>query len=273
MHVSDLDSVVLEDLERGIKLLRLNRPEVLNAVDAAMLARLFAALDAVDQDRDCRVLIVTGAGRGFCAGIDLGAFSPGAAARDATRVQTLMHAMRTTWNQLLPRIRKLKPAVIAAVNGPAAGGGFVLALAADIRFAAPAATFHDAFIRVGVSGCELGLSWLLPRLIGAARAFELMLTGRRMGAAEAEAAGLVFRVVAADALLEAALEKAREIATNTPFGVWMTREVMWSALEIPALQAAMDLETRTQVLGLLTEDQREQLRALLETRTPEYRNR
>jgi enoyl-CoA hydratase len=271
--VSDADSVLLQDLEPGIKVLQLNRPEVLNAVDAPMLDRLFDVLDAVEQDADCRVLIVTGAGRGFCAGIDLGGFARGSERDDGKRVQALMHGMRITWTQLLPRIRKLKPAVIAAVNGPAAGGGFVLALAADIRFAVPAATFHDAFIRIGVSGCELGLGWLLPRLIGAARAFELMLTGRRMSAAEAESAGLVFRVVAPERLLDAAVEKAREIATNTPFGVWMTREVMWSALEIPGLQAAMDLETRTQVLGLLTEDQREQLRGMLEKRTPQFLNR
>lgn len=269
------DSIQIERLEDGISVLRLNRPEKLNAVDGPMFTALMAALDAVDADDGCRVLIITGAGRGFCAGLDLQGLAAGGGGKGEGTLgptQRLMIAMRRTWTRLLPRLRSLRPAIIAAVNGPAVGGGFVLSLGADIRIAAEEAVFQDAFAKVGVSGCELGLGWLLPRLIGVSRAAELMLTGRKLPAAEAHAVGLVHAVTTSDQLMGAALAKAREIATNPPFSVWMTRDTLWSAMEIPGLQAAIDFENRTQTLCLLTDDGREQLNARAEKRTPAYRN-
>jgi len=262
----------LEDDHR-IAIVTLNNPERLNAVSPDMLALLLETLGELDDDPECRAVILTGAGRGFCAGLDLSALTASGSSNGGGRTaQRLMADMRRTWTRVLPRLRAMRPVVIAAVNGPAAGGGFVLSLGADIRFATPTATFHDAFVKVGVSGCELGLSWILPRLIGAAAAWEMMLTGRIVSANEAREMGLVFRVVESDQLLAVATAKAREVLTNTPFGVWMTREVMWSSLESPSLQAAIELETRTQVLGLMTEDQKEQLAAFMEKRAPSYRN-
>lgn len=258
----------------SIFVIKLNNPEKLNALNPNMLRALLATLDELDANKTCRAIILTGEGRGFCAGADLSFVGSGSSdGEESGTVQRRMTAMKVLWTKILPRMRSMRPVIIAAVNGPAAGGGLVLSLGADIRYAAPEATFHDAFIKIGASGCELGLSWILPRLIGAAAAWEMMLTGRIVNAEEAKSIGLVFDVVDQEELLDTAIAKAVEIKQNTPFGVWMTREVMWSSLECPSLQAAIDLETRTQMLALETADQREQLQAFMEKRDPEYGNR
>jgi enoyl-CoA hydratase len=142
-----------------------------------------------------------------------------------------------------------------------------------VRVAAASARFNVAFVRIGLSGCDIGVSWLLPRLVGASKAFELLLTGRLIGADEADRIGLVSRVVPDGQVVEAAVSIAQEIAANSPFGVWMTKEVMWSNLETPSLHAGIDLENRTQILASTTEDHREALAAFLEKRPPAYRNR
>jgi enoyl-CoA hydratase len=170
-------------------------------------------------------------------------------------------------------MRALPQPIVAAVNGPAAGGGLALALASDVRIAAESARFNVAFVKIGLSGCDIGVSWLLPRLIGVSRAWELMLTGRMVDSHEAERTGLVVRVVPDGALMDSALETAELIAGNSPFGVQMTKEVMWSNLETGSLQAAIDLENRTQILTTFTDDMREALAAFLEKRPPGFQNR
>jgi enoyl-CoA hydratase len=174
---------------------------------------------------------------------------------------------------LVPRLHALPQPVVAAINGPAAGGGFVLALAADVRVAARSARFLDAFIELGLNGCELGISYLLPRLIGMSRAAELILTGRGVDADEALQIGLVSRVVDDGAALDGALEVARRIASHAPFGSRMTKQVLWTNLDAPGLQSAIELEARTQVLALLTDDFGEQVAARQEKRAPAYRDR
>ena len=172
---------------------------------------------------------------------------------------------------LVPKMRSLPQPIIAAVNGPAAGGGLALALASDVRIASATARFNVAFVRVGLSGCDIGVSWMLPRLIGASRAFELLLTGRLIDAAEADAIGLVTRVVPAGGnVVESALETADLIVNNSPFGIRMTKEVMWSQLEIGSLQAGIDLENRTQVLSSFTGDLTEAMAAFREKRPPRF---
>jgi len=161
--------------------------------------------------------------------------------------------------------------IISAVNGAASGGGLALALASDIRIASTSARFNVAFVRIGLSGCDIGVSWLLPRLIGASRAYELMLTGRFVDADEALRIGLVVRVVPDDALLDAADDTAEQILANSPFGVHMTKEVMWSQLEVGSLAAGIDLENRTQLLASTTEDMQEALAAFVEKRPPDFR--
>src|SRR5581483_2733130 len=155
----------------------------------------------------------------------------------------------------------------------AAGGGLALALASDVRVASASAKFNVAFVRIGLSGCDIGVSWLLPRLVGASKAFELLLTGRFVEAEEAERIGLVGRVVPDGEVVDAALDLARMIAANSPMGVWMTKEVMWSQLEVPSLTAGIDLENRTQILTSFTQDQGEAVRAFLEKRPAAYENR
>lgn len=254
----------------GISIARLNRPERNNALDPVGLDRLLAVLDECDADTSCRVMILTGEGRHFCTGLDMQSFATGSSSGSIGVPDGLLQSMRRTWTRLLPRLRTLRPAVVAAVNGAAIGGGFALALGADIRIAAQGASFQDAFAKVGGSGCELGLGWLLPRMIGFSRAAELMITGRRIDAREAYELGFVHRVHPVEDLLDAAIEKAREIAANPPFAVWMTRNTLWSSQEISSLHAAIDIECRTQALCLMTSDAREQLAARLEKRPPVY---
>ena len=267
-----MTTVRLETIRPGIALITLDRPERLNAMSSELLADLHTRLDEVAADPSCRVVVLTGAGRGFCAGLDLKDVPSAPLSEGLGRTQAGM-ATQQYIASLIPKLRGLRQPVIAAVNGAAAGGGLALALGSDIRIAASSARFNVAFVRVGLSGCDIGVSWLLPRLIGASRAYELMLTGRIIDAAEADHIGLVTRVVADDALLDAALETAEQIVANSPFGVWMTKEVMWSNLETGSLHAGIDLENRTQILASTTGDMAEAMAAFLEKRAPNFSNR
>ena len=276
-------TVRLEPLTDQIRLLTLDRPERLNAMSHELVADVHAALDEVAADRTARVLIITGEGRGFCAGLDLKGTGPAPGTEGLGRPQAGLTGQQHI-ARLVPHLRSLRIPVIAAVNGPAAGGGFALALASDIRVAAESARFNVAFVRIGLSGCDIGVSWLLPRLIGASRAHELMLTGRLIDAAEADRIGLVSRVVPDGEVVQgpsgplsgvvaAAVEIAEEICANSPFGVWMTKEVMWSNLETASMQAAIDLENRTQILTSFSDDMQEAMTAFLEKRPARFENR
>lgn len=262
-------AIEISEPQPGVRQITLNRPERLNAMNATLIQELHDALDDIAADRSCRSVVITGAGRGFCAGLDLGGYgdAPGATGDDRVRdgFATQRHIA-----SLVPHLRSLPQPVIAAVNGAAAGGGLALALASDIRIASTSAKFNVAFVRIGLSGCDIGVSWLLPRLIGASRAWELMLTGRIIDAARADQIGLVSQVVPDDDLLPTALSIAEEIATNSPYGVAQTKEVMWSQLEIGSLQAGIDLENRTQILASQTGDLREAMAAFLEKRPPQF---
>jgi enoyl-CoA hydratase/carnithine racemase len=264
-----MSTVVRTDPRPGIALLTLDRPERLNAMSHELVADLHAALDLVGADRDVRVVVLTGAGRGFCAGLDLKGAGAPPGTEGLGRPQAGMAGQQHIAT-LVPKLRSLRQPVIAAVNGPAAGGGFALALASDIRVAATSARFNVAFIRIGLSGCDIGVSWLLPRLIGASAAFELLLTGRLIDAEEARRVGIVSRVVPDGEVVDAALELAEEIASNSPMGVWMTKEVMWSQLEVGSLQAGIDLENRTQILTSFSDDMREAVAAFLEKRPARF---
>lgn len=264
----------LDGDDAGVAVLTLDRPERLNAMNLPLIDELHDVLAEVAGDPDIRVLILTGEGRGFCAGLDLVDLAPddSGSPEGRGRVQRGMDLQQRIAS-LVPTLRGLRVPVIAAVNGAAAGGGLALALAADVRIAARGARFNVAFVRIGLSGCDIGVSWLLPRWIGASRAFELLLTGRIVESDEAADIGLVTRVVEDDELLEAALVTARQICANSPTGVWMTKEVMWSQLEVGSLQAGIDLENRTQIMTSFTEDMGEAVTAFLSKRPPVYRNR
>jgi enoyl-CoA hydratase len=264
-------AVVLERVRPGVSLITLNRPARLNAMNHELIAGLYDVLDEAAADRTCRVIVLTGSGRGFCAGLDLSEGASPPSAEGMGRAQAGMTVQKLIAG-LVPRMRSIPQPIIAAVNGAASGGGLALALASDVRVAAQSARFNVAFVRIGLSGCDIGVSWLLPRLIGASRAFELLLTGRLIEASEADRIGLVTRVVADGAVVDSALETAELIVGNSPFGVRMTKEVMWSQLEIGSLQAGIDLENRTQVLSSFTGDLGEAMSAFLEKRTPQFRD-
>jgi enoyl-CoA hydratase len=267
-----MSTVLRENLKPGIALLTLNRPERLNAMNHQLVADLHDALDEVDLDSDCRVVIITGAGRGFCSGLDLKGAGPAPGTAGLGRPQAGLLGQQHIAT-LIPHFRSLRQPVIAAINGPASGGGLALALGSDVRIASTSARFNVAFVRIGLSGCDIGVSWMLPRLVGASRAWEMMLTGRLIDADEAERIGLVVRVVPDGDVVESALETAEQIAANSPFGVWMTKEVMWSNLENGSLQAGIDLENRTQILTTFTEDMQEAMSAFLQKRPAKYQNR
>src|SRR5436305_10155495 len=229
--------VLVEDPAPHVRQLTLNRPEQLNAMTAELCEALHAEVRAIAADRACRAVIITGAGRGFCAGLDLRGYGagPGNDGSDEPRDRLANQQHMST---LVLALRALPQPVIAAVNGAAAGLGLALALGSDIRYAAREAVLRAAFINIGVSNCDMATSWLLPRLIGASRAHEMMLTGRRVGAEEALRIGLIADVVERERLLERAVEAAEQIAALAPWGVRLTKQGMWTALEIPGEQAA-----------------------------------
>jgi enoyl-CoA hydratase/carnithine racemase len=221
------------------------------------------------RDRhDVRAVIITGAGRGFCAGFDL----------DAADELAHLGAMGMLRQQELAAramvaIRSAPMPIIAAVNGPAAGGGLALALAADIRIAAPEARFNAAFVKIGLSAGDLGTSWLVPRLIGPGRAAEFVYTGRIMDAEEADRVGLVNRIVPAEALLDEALALAAQIASNSPGGVQLSKRALQANLEITSYAAALELENRGQALLTRGEDMPEALQAFKDKRAPQFTGR
>jgi enoyl-CoA hydratase len=261
--------LIVDEPAPHVRRLTLNRPERLNTMTAELCQALHEELGEIERDRSCRAVIVTGAGRGFCAGLDLEGYgrAPGNTGEDEPRDRL---ANQQHMSRLVLGVRALPQPVIAAVNGPSAGFGLALALGCDIRLAATEAVFRVAFINIGVSNCDMATSWLLPRLIGASRAHELMLTGRRFDAEEALRIGLVADVVDGDALAARALEAASQIATLAPWGVRLTKQGMWTALEIPSEQAAVEYEDRQQIMSTFGLAPPEAISAFLEKRPAEF---
>jgi enoyl-CoA hydratase len=248
--------------------LTLNRPDRLNAMTAELCEALHTTLRAVGADRACRVVILTGAGRAFCAGLDLHGY--GAAPENTADEPRDRLANQQHMSTAILALRALPQPVIASVNGAAAGFGLALTLGSDIRYASTAAVFRAAFLNIGVSNCDMGTSWLLPRLIGASRSHELMLTGRRVNADEALRIGLVADVVEPDALAERALTGAQQIASSAPWAVRLTKRGIWTALEIPSEQAAIEYEDRQQIMATFGTALPEAVSAFLEKRPAEF---
>jgi enoyl-CoA hydratase/carnithine racemase len=257
-----------EEPAPGVLLVTLNRPERLNAQTNEMFGEL-ERLGLEWRDRhDLRAVVVTGAGRGFCAGFDLD---------DAEGLADLGALGMLRQQELAARamlaIRSAPMPVIAAVNGPAAGGGMALALAADIRVGTPASRFNAAFVRIGLSAGDLGTSWLMPRLVGQGRAAEIVYSGRIVEAEEAERFGLLNRIVAPDQLLDEALALATQIAANSPGGVRLSKSALQANMEVSSYAAALELENRGQALLTRTADMPEALQAFKERRQPEFQGR
>jgi enoyl-CoA hydratase/carnithine racemase len=233
-----------------------------------MFRELVKLAAEVTASPNVRTVVLTGAGRGFCAGYDLAE-----AAELPTLTATAMLDRQELAMRALLAIRELRVPVIAAVNGPAAGGGLSLALAADIRLAAPQASFTAAFTRIGLSIGDLGASWLLPRIIGPAAAAELAFTGGTLDAQEAYRLRLVNRVIGDGDVVDAAVGLARKIAENSPAGVRLSKRALQANMEVPSYAAALELENRGQTLLTRTDDMGEALQAFLEKRPARFENR
>jgi enoyl-CoA hydratase len=266
----DADVVVVSWPRPEVALVTLNRPDKLNALTLEMADTIRATFAELGRNAECRVIVLTGAGRAFCAGLDLGGFVERTEADASGPVAR--YDLQERFAGMIRAARAVPQPVIAAVNGAAAGAGFALTLAADVRVASQSATFHVAAVKLGLSAGECGISYHLPRYVGTARAFEIMLTGRPFDAAEADRIGLVTRVVPDGEVIDAALETAEAITTNSPFGVTMTKKIMWSNLDA-TFDAAMELENRTQILAVFTHDSGEAIQAFLEKRPARYEGR
>jgi enoyl-CoA hydratase/carnithine racemase len=263
-------AVEIGTLEEQIALITLNRPRRLNAIDGSLIDAMDDVLDVLSSG-EYRVAILTGAGRGFCAGADLSGTGEAwtKSSRPTPPFKTSYDAQIRLAEQYI-RLYELPIPVIAAVNGVAVGGGLAFALHCDIRIASQNARFGSVFIKAGFSSMDMGTSYLLPKIVGAGVARELMLTGRIIDADEAYRIKLVHEVVAADDLMAAALNKAREIAANNAFGVWQTKIGLNTALDAPSLRHAIEIENRTQILTGFTNNPAEAAKAHQEKRAPKW---
>lgn len=246
--------------------LTLSRPEALNAIDTPMVTELRHYFGGLSEDRDTRIVVMRGAGRAFCAGLDI----KQAAARDPEGPFGGGMGFQGYLAEVYVRMRRCPQPIISLVHGAACGGGFAFALASDIRIAGESARMNAAFIRIGLSACDMGVSYLLPRLVGTALASELMLTGRFIHADRALATGLVSEVVPDDALADAAAPYLEEMLTTSPMGLRMTKEGLDLGIAAGSLEAAMAVENRNQLLCAQSPDMREGMKAFLEKRPPRY---
>ena len=254
----------------GVALVTLDRPERMNAMAFDVMIPLREALEEVSRDNDVRVVVLTGAGGAFCSGADLE--DPGRVPGvDGLTLPTIALRSMELLDDVMLTIRRMHQPVIAAVNGPAIGGGFCLALVCDLRLAAPTAYFRAAGIVNGLTASELGISYLLPRAVGSARAAEIMLTGRDVDAAEAERIGLVSHVT--DSLLEDAYSVAARILGFSRPGVELTKRMLWASLDAASMQAHMDHEGVAQLfVRLTTRNFEEAVAARKEKRAPEFKD-
>jgi enoyl-CoA hydratase len=262
-----LEAIIIEietnkDIE-GVVLITLNRADRLNAMTQSLIDNLSKTLDAIANDYTNRVVIITGEGKSFSAGGDLSIFQSGAIGIDKLETFKLL---LTSAGALALKIRSMPQPVIAAVNGPAAGGGFALAVAADIRICSESAYFSNAMIKLGLSGCEMGMSVLLPQLIGQSAAFELAASGRRVDASEAHQLGIVLETTSEKNLIKRAYEIALSFVANSPIGIKMTKQSMQTTFPNEDLSLVINQEIKNQLHCLATRDHLEALSALIEGR-------
>jgi enoyl-CoA hydratase len=241
--------VELNKLSSTISTITLNRPERLNAMTFELVGQLHDALDEVSADADCKVVILTGAGRAFCAGLDLRDFGRPPAPGEHRRINKGIDGQAFMSN-ITVHLRQTPQIVIAAVRGAAFGGGLAIACACDVRIAADTSRFCSAFIRTGLTGTDIGISYLLPQLIGASRAADLIFSGREIDAAAAERMGLVSEVVTDEELMPAAVAYADMVAAHTHTGLVLTKEVLWHNVDSTSMPAAIAIENRNQSLAM-----------------------
>lgn len=254
----------------GVAVATLDRPDRLNALSATLITDLKDALAALRHDREVRAIVLAGEGRGFCAGTDLsGEPDPAPDAEGRGPVGTVWRTQQHV-AELIVAVHEHPKPIVAAVHGPAVGGGLALALASDLRVATPTARFGAVFIDIGLSSCDVGVSYLLPRIVGPTRAAELMLTGRHFSGAEADAFGMLNAVAPEGEHLEVALGLARQVAAQHEYGLELTKAGLHLALDAPSLRHAVEMENRTQALGSFSGNLREAMAAFAEKRPPRW---
>jgi len=244
----------------------MNRPERLNALNPRLIEELRHFFTDLYWKHDIRVVVLKGAGRGFCAGLDLKDRSGENTRRS---VSESLKGQRTI-SEIVVAMRRCPQPIIALVNGAASGGGFAFALASDVRIATHEARMNAAFIRIGLSACDIGVSYFLPRMVGSSVAAEYMLTGRFIDAERAYQLGLVSKVVAQENLDDEGRAMVKDMLHATPLGLRLTKEALNHAIDAQSLEAAIAMEDRNQILCAQGEDFREGISAFLEKREPNY---
>jgi len=271
MNNSDL---ILYERQGPIGILTLNRPERLNAINHEMLRALRGFFDERHRDYGCRVILVTGAGRGFCAGVDLKAGSEQDAWQPGVGPVQDSYTFQNDIADLVTKMRACPQPIIAAVNGPATGGGLSIALASDVRLATETARFACSFLNLGLSGCDVGSSYHLPKVVGASNAADMIYSGRLVDAVEAKEMGLVTRIVDHAELMPACMAIARGWVTrSSPMGLRLSKEVLNETVTGISLENALKLENLTQILAGQTADSAEAKSAWFEKRDPEWQDR
>lgn len=268
----DTDERVLLDRREGILVITLNRPERLNAVTADVSELLLDVLNGLMRDSQTHVVVLTGAGRGFCSGMDIsGDDAIAAGAGTEGRAQSLYRGIALS-GEVTARLREIPQPVIGALHGPVAGMGAAWALACDLRVVDPTTTLVLPFTNLGLSGGDCGLSWLLPRLVGSAKAADLLYRSRRLSFAQIRELGLVTEEAEEGGDLDGALELAGELLQRSPYGLRRTKELLNASLDAPGLRQQLLAETGIQTLAFFTQDLAEGMAATLERRPPRFTN-
>ena len=261
--------IQFNDIGGGIGVITLDRPEAANAMTVPMVDALRAELARIEADRSIRVVVLAAHGKVFCAGLDLKEIR----GEDAPRDPIAFMDLQERFAGLMQAVAQARFPVIAAIGGAAVGAGMGLALAADIRLVAPTVRFLVGAVKIGLSAGECGISYHLPRLIGAGRAFEIMLSGRPVNADEAVAIGLASAATGEGSVIDQAIAMAHVIAANSDYAIKHTKQVMRANVDAPSLAGALELENHVQCLALLTEDFREACAAFEEKRPPKFAGR
>ncbi|MCK4286876.1 MAG: enoyl-CoA hydratase/isomerase family protein [Candidatus Lokiarchaeota archaeon] len=279
--MKEYKTLKIEEREEGISIITLNRPERLNAINFELIEEFIDYLDRLENNYDIHVVILTGEGRAFSAGLDLKEMSPLSSneiykkdprfrylkTEDPIKVGYIFQKRLT---QMMIKLRKIPQPVIAAVKGPAYGGGLAFSLAADIRIAGESAVFCNAFIKIGVSGADCGSTYWLPRIIGFSDAAEIIYTGKDVDAKEAQRIRLVSRVVPDNKILEEALKIARNMLNKSVLGLRLTKQALNINIDAPSLESAIELENQTQNVASQSIDTKEASLAFFEKREPKF---
>ena len=262
-----MTDALLQELRGDTLWLTLNRPNELNAMNKPLVSALRDTFEALSSRHDVRIVVLQAKGKAFCAGLDLQSESWG----DDASPQALL-AMQRDISDIYRAMRRCPQPIIALIQGAACGGGFSLALASDIRIAATTAKMNAAFIRAGLTACDMGCSYLLPRLVGLSVASELMMTGKFISAERALKVNLVSEVVSEQELANTAKRYVADMLATSPLGLRLTKDGLNFSVDAPSLDAAMALEDRQQALVAGSADAREAINAFLEKRAPIWKN-